>query len=143
MQYQWLSTPREWFRLKPLVLARRKSPTPAQSILWNRLRARGLRRMRFKRQEVIGGFITDFFTREAMLSIVIEGRHVSGHLASGFARTRCLEAYGIVELRFRDEEVLEDIERVLQRIVDASIAQKRRLATMASTSVDGAPAEGR
>ena len=50
--------------------ALRKKPTEAESVLWEHLRNRKLDGLKFRRQQIIEGFIVDFFCHN--LKLVIE-----------------------------------------------------------------------
>ena len=51
----------------------RKSMTPAEKVLWKRLRNRQLKGFRFRRQHPMKDFIVDFFCYDAMLVIEVDG----------------------------------------------------------------------
>lgn len=65
----------------------RKSMTPAEKILCERLRNRQIRGFRFRRQQPIQDFIVDFFCYDAMLIIEIDGEvHQSNNENAPFPR---------------------------------------------------------
>jgi len=96
----------------------RKAPTPAEHLLWQRLRNAQLAGLRVRRQQPIGPFIVDFFVAAAKLVIEIDGDVHDGmeSQARDVERQRLLEATGLRVLRFRNEEVLEDMQAVVARI---------------------------
>jgi very-short-patch-repair endonuclease len=47
--------------------------TPAERLLWQRLRAGRLQGFNFQGQQVIGGFIVDFYCHEADLVVEVDG----------------------------------------------------------------------
>jgi very-short-patch-repair endonuclease len=51
----------------------RKEMTSAESILWQALRGRKMAGLKFRRQQVILGFIADFFCDETSVVIEVEG----------------------------------------------------------------------
>lgn len=51
----------------------RKSMTPAEKVLWEKLRNRQLHRFKFRRQHPLKEFIVDFFCYDAMLAIEVDG----------------------------------------------------------------------
>ena len=61
----------------------RQSLTPAERILWERLRDRRLSSLKFRRQHPIGAFIVDFYCPAARLVIEIDG---GIHLGAGRSR---------------------------------------------------------
>ena len=60
-------------RIKPDLLQfsrrMRKEPTPAEDLLWQAIRNRQLRGLKFRRQYVIGNYILDFYCPEIKLAI--------------------------------------------------------------------------
>jgi very-short-patch-repair endonuclease len=99
----------------------RKSMTPAEQLLWECLRDRRLAGLKFRRQHAIGHYIADFYCHEHRLIIELEGSvHDRPEQAEhDKVRKRELEAQGFRVLIFRNEEVLNDPEGVLQRILEA------------------------
>ena len=98
-----------------LVLARqmRREITRAESILWMRLRRSGLG-VNFRRQQVIEGFIADFYCHSAALVIEADG---PGHNFEYDAeRDRIFTERGIRVLRFQNQDIFEKIGFVLSRI---------------------------
>jgi very-short-patch-repair endonuclease len=94
----------------------RKKMTKTENILWNRLRNRQIKGMYFRRQHPYGIYILDFFCHKANLAIEIDGEiHLSKKIYDT-ERTHYLEATGIKVIRFRNDEVEENIQRVLNMI---------------------------
>jgi very-short-patch-repair endonuclease len=96
----------------------RKSMTPAEKILWEQLRRKQLKGMRFRRQHPLKNFIVDFFCYDAMLVIEIDVEVHNGefHSERDEQRTIILHQLGIREIRFRNEEVLQNLDSVLRKI---------------------------
>jgi very-short-patch-repair endonuclease len=53
----------------------RNNQTPAEQLLWSKLRSRGLSGFKFRRQHPIDHYILDFYCHEARLGIEIDGGH--------------------------------------------------------------------
>jgi very-short-patch-repair endonuclease len=123
----WLTTPKEWYRLRPIAQARRRYPAPQVAALWERLRRRQIHRLEFRRQEAISGFLVDFFSYGALLAIVVDTPDLSGHLRPGTQRSRALDEHGILELRFTAEAIDSDIDAVVDRIAAAALERRRKL----------------
>ena len=89
----------------------------AESILWQELRA-GRNGMRFLRQHVIGDYIVDFVSVHEGLIIEVDGGYHSecGQQISDEARQQWLEAQGYHVMRFSNEEVINELDRVLDEI---------------------------
>src|SRR5438270_8057 len=51
----------------------RRTMTPAETALWNHLRAGRLDSVHFRRQQIIDGFIADFYCHAAGLVIEVDG----------------------------------------------------------------------
>jgi very-short-patch-repair endonuclease len=51
----------------------RQQMTPEERILWERLRRNGLNGIHFRRQQVIDGYIVDFYCQSANLIIEVDG----------------------------------------------------------------------
>ena len=51
----------------------RKNPTKAEAILWNRLRARQLGGVKFRRQHPLERFIVDFLSFEKRIILELDG----------------------------------------------------------------------
>ena len=104
--------------LTPLAKQLRQNMTFAEVLLWNRLKHKQMRGYDFDRQRPIDEYIVDFYCKDLMLAIEIDG---SSHdrQASYFhdhTRQQRLETLGVHILRFRDEQVKQDIENVLSGI---------------------------
>ncbi len=98
----------------------RRTPTDAESILWMQLRAGWMDGYRFRRQHAIGGFILDLYCAERKLAIELDGSHhdeAEQHVRDD-ERTAALQRAGIRVLRFRNEEVLNDLGDVVERIAE-------------------------
>ena len=98
------------------VLARenRKNPTPAESLLWNKvLRSRQFARYKFLRQKPIGNYIVDFYCSELQLVIEIDGDSHAQQMKYDAERTHFLNALGLVVIRYTNQEVLQNLSGVV------------------------------
>jgi very-short-patch-repair endonuclease len=59
--------------LKARAKELRQEMTPAESKLWQRLRAGRLEGFHFRRQQIIGGYIADFYCHAAGLVVEVDG----------------------------------------------------------------------
>ena len=95
----------------------RKNPTEAEGVLWNALKtnAAGLH---FRRQHIIQDFIVDFFCYDKMLTIELDGEYhdTEEQKAKDQYRTLELKRLGYTELRFKNEEIIGDLDGVLSKI---------------------------
>jgi very-short-patch-repair endonuclease len=96
----------------------RKSMTPAEKVLWERLRNRQVKGYRFRRQHPIKDFVVDFFCYEALLVIEVDGsvHEESYQVERDEQRTLIMKRLGIKEIRFSNEEVINHQDQVIRRI---------------------------
>jgi very-short-patch-repair endonuclease len=94
----------------------RAAPTDAEHRLWQHLRAGRLPNFKFRRQQPLGNFIVDFVCLEARLIVELDGGQHNGS-ASDVARDAWLTSHGFVVLRFWNNEVFENWEGVVERIL--------------------------
>ena len=96
----------------------RREQTVAESKLWACLRNRQLNGVKFSRQVSIGPFFADFCCREAKLVIEIDGatHETPEELSYDSRRTKWLESQGYRVIRFRNEEMMGDLDFVLEKI---------------------------
>ena len=99
----------------------RKHPTPAEAILWARLRKRQVKGFQFRRQHPIVRFIVDFYCAEAKLVIEVDGsiHNQPGHDEYDAERQNFLEALGLRVLRFSNTQVVTKTDVVLDAIAEA------------------------
>lgn len=96
----------------------RKNETEAEKILWNVLRSRKCEGLKFRRQHPASQFILDFYSHEYFLGIEVDGSVHENENAKQYDQNRAveLEDLGITILRFRNEDVLNNLTEVLQEI---------------------------
>ncbi|MFB3820101.1 MAG: endonuclease domain-containing protein [Candidatus Methylomirabilales bacterium] len=107
-----------------LRLARelRRRMTPEERILWTHLRAHRLRGLHFRRQQVIDGYVVDFFCHEARLVVEVDGGVHRAQAGYDAERDRALAQRGLRVLRIPNEDVTRDVAAVLARIAQAAAA---------------------
>jgi len=118
--------------LTPLARGMRRRPTNAERRLWSRLRNRQLDDLKFRRQVPRGGFIADFLCDEAMLILEIDGSQHDEHPEHDRLRTAYLEELGYIVMRFRNYDVLQNTDRILDHI--CAVAAERRKAPSSAPS---------
>ena len=97
----------------------RSQMTPEEKILWQHLRANRLSGFHFRRQQIIDGFIADFYCHAAALVIEIDGGIHEQQAEYDAERDKVLSARGLRLLRIKNEEVRQELDRVLMRISKA------------------------
>jgi very-short-patch-repair endonuclease len=107
--------------LEPRQFARglRKVPTPAEDKLWQALRGRRFQDLKFKRQVPIGSYTVDFLCFERKLIIELDGRQHDWFAEYDAKRTEDIEHHGFTVLRFKNSDVIDDIDDVMVRIARA------------------------
>ncbi len=111
----------------------RKNQTPAERLLWGRLRGRRFKGLRWRRQVVMKRFILDFYCPELHLAVELDGGQHGGEemaLRDG-RRTRKLEEVGVTIVRYWNHEVTADLAGVLEALWGVVVAvredKERRL----------------
>ncbi|MEQ9553343.1 endonuclease domain-containing protein [Coleofasciculus sp. G3-WIS-01] len=94
----------------------RRQMTQEETILWQKLRANRLNGLHFRRQQIIDGFIADFYCHAARLVIEVDGEIHQQQTEYDSERDRILSARGLRLLRVRNEDVRQNLDRVLARI---------------------------
>ena len=93
----------------------RENMTVAEKLLWSRLNSSQLG-ARFKRQHPIDIFITDFYCHQYKLVVEVDGEYHKEQLDYDEGRTAELENLGITVIRFTNDEVMNDIDRVVEEV---------------------------
>jgi very-short-patch-repair endonuclease len=94
----------------------RSQATPAEAVLWRALRRNQLDGLHFRRQQVIDGFIVDFYCHAAGLVIELDGPIHEGQQDHDQARDEVLRQHQLTVLRLNNEEVLNDLAGCFARI---------------------------
>jgi very-short-patch-repair endonuclease len=95
----------------------RKRSTPQEDLLWEELRNRKLG-PKFRRQHSVGRYILDFYCKEKRLLIEIDGGVHNTTEARGYdaVRDKYFRELDFKILRFTNDEVERNMEKVLERI---------------------------
>jgi leucyl-tRNA synthetase len=113
---KFYTTDKETYReLHDRAVEMRKNPTEAEDILWQALRRDAIG-YRFRRQWIIGRFIVDFVCIEKMLVIEVDGDIHDHQKERDEERTNFLEQSGFRVIRFKNEEIKNNIVNVLKEI---------------------------
>jgi len=94
----------------------RHHPTEAEAILWDKLRRRQLVNQKFRRQHIVLPFIVDFYCAAKKLIIEVDGSAHDHHKGYDMNREVFLRQKGYVVLRFSNQDVIDHLEDVLERI---------------------------
>ncbi|MSO81558.1 MAG: endonuclease domain-containing protein [Alphaproteobacteria bacterium] len=94
----------------------RRDMTAAEAALWRHLRNRRFRGLKFRRQVPVDRYIVYFICKGARFAIEIDGPQHAYAVRYDAGRTAAIEGSGYLVLRFCNNDVLGDIERVLSAI---------------------------
>lgn len=102
--------------LKAKVL--REKMTIPEKLLFERLRKNQLLGLRFKAQHPISQFIVDFYCHQLRLVIEIDGEIHENNEAKEYDSNRTieLEKFGLKVIRFKNEDVIDNIDSVISEI---------------------------
>ena len=96
----------------------RRNMTPAENRLWSKLRTNRLNNWHFRRQQIIDGFIVDFYCHRAGLIIEIDGPIHKKQVIEDNERTRVFEDRGLKILRFTNKQIMNELNKVLNVILE-------------------------
>jgi len=100
----------------------RRELTVAEKLLWAELRNRKLNGLKFRRQHPLDKFIVDFYCNEKKLIVELDGGVHDEKINKEYdeARSVMLAGLNIVVLRFKNEDVINNMKEVLKKIGDVS-----------------------
>ena len=104
----------------------RKKMTKEEWLLWSYIKDRQNFPTIFRRQQVFGPYILDFYSKKAKLVIELDGsQHAEEkHIAYDKQRDEYLQKYGLLVKRYWNDEIHRNIEQVLDDIWE--IAEQRK-----------------
>jgi len=96
----------------------RRNLTLAELILWEKLRDRKIFNTKFRKQHPIKFFIVDFYCHEYKLVIEVDGDIHNDEISSEYDlnRTAELNKYGIRVIRFTNDQIIYNLDRVITKI---------------------------
>ncbi len=101
----------------------RREMTPAEKILWQEVRAKKLG-VRFRRQQIIQGFIVDFYCHQAGLVVEVDGDVHDLQQEEDARREKVLGEMGLRIVRFRNDEVGRKLSAVVGKSREAIAKQQ-------------------
>ena len=107
-----------WYEpsLKEKAKKLRKNSTFTEVLLWNKLKKKQILEYNFNRQTPIDYFIVDFFCKDLLLAIEIDGDSHDGKLEYDIFREEKLNKLGIFILRFTNDDILYNMNSVITKI---------------------------
>jgi very-short-patch-repair endonuclease len=95
----------------------RKNMTPEEKTLWQILCANRFHGYHFRRQQIIQGFIVDFYCHSSGPVIEVDGPIHKKHRKEDTERDKALHSLGLKVPRIQNEEIKSSLERVKERIL--------------------------
>ncbi|MFA4853103.1 MAG: endonuclease domain-containing protein [Bacteroidales bacterium] len=126
-----------FFGATPVIFERarelRKNMTNAEKHLWEKINKKQINGLHFRRQHPVSRFIADFYCHKAQLVIEVDGNiHLLGDVKErDEGRNYFMNELGLEVLRFTNEEILNNINEVVEKIkisVITSLSHVRRSA---------------
>ena len=116
----------------------RENMTEAETVLWEALKSKHIGD-KFRRQHIIGNFIADFVCLSKRLVIEVDGGYHTDDTQQGLDEGRAeeLKQLGFEVIRFTNEEVLNNLDKVVHQITEklSSLPNQKELSrTIASRS---------
>jgi len=97
----------------------RRRMTEAEETVWQAVRANRLHGLHFRRQQIVDGFIVDFYCHAAGLVVDVDGPIHERQTEADRERDAILMGRGLHVLHLTNDEVLKDLPGVLARIWSA------------------------
>ncbi len=113
-----------FFGAPPTIIERakelRQKMTATEIILWEKLKNKQILGLKFRRQHPIDLFIADFYCHPIKLVIEIDGKYhnQTEKREQDLNRTAEMERFGIKVIRFTNQEVMLETERIVNAIVN-------------------------
>jgi very-short-patch-repair endonuclease len=120
--------------------ALRRNLTDAEQKLWYHLRAHRFVGRKFKWQKPLGCYVVDFVCLEEKLIIELDGGQHAESVAYDQERDSWLRSQGYTVLRFWNNELLNEMESVLEKI---RLALEHKALTSETLSPGPSPVNGR
>ena len=96
----------------------RREMTPDECLLWERLRRGQLNGFHFRRQQVVHGFIADFYCHAAAVVVELDGEAHANRECQDADRDRILAGLGFLTIRFENWMVRDQMDHVLATITE-------------------------
>jgi len=104
--------------LRQLARRNRANPTDTEKRIWQIILRDEKMGYKFTRQKPINRFIVDFYCSTLNLAIEIDGGSHIKKKDYDFARDRFLSQIGIKTIRFTNDQIIKDIEKVRDKIFE-------------------------
>ncbi len=95
----------------------RRKMTPAEKYLWSHIRNNQLGGLHFRRQQVIAGFIVDYYCCQAKLIVEIDGGIHESTKEYDEERNKILKSKGFHIIRFKNKMIMKKLPEALEIIL--------------------------
>lgn len=115
-----------FYKAGPLIFRKaeelRNRCTDTEELLWNYLRQNQLG-IKFRRQHPASNYVLDFYAHKVKLAIEIDGsiHSLEDVKLNDAERQKNLEEFGITFLRFTNQQVINELDHVIQKIRDKAM----------------------
>lgn len=96
----------------------RKNHTDCEALLWSKLRNKQCNGFKFLRQYSVGNYIVDFYCPKLRLAVELDGGQHAEQKEYDMIRTNFLKHQDIIEIRFWNNEVIENFGGVYDKILE-------------------------
>ncbi len=94
----------------------RHKMTEAEERLWSAINKRQINGLKFRRQHPVYRYIIDFYCYERRLAIELDGKVHTRQKENDNYRDEFLKGIGIRTIRIRNEEVMNNLNAVVEKI---------------------------
>jgi len=123
LEKRGIVTGHKWEQKQDFARAMRREMTEAEAILWNHLRGNRCDGLHFRRQQVIDGFIADFYCHAVGLIVEADGSIHERQVDYDLLRDRLLSTRGLRVVRFSNDRIHTDLPAVLAEIQSLAIGK--------------------
>ncbi len=115
-------------KLKQRARELRNNPTAAEKKMWYEiLKSEKLSQFNFHRQKPILNFIVDFYCSQLLLAIELDGKTHFEQKIYDEERTKKLNKYNVIVVRYFNDEVLKSVEWVYEDLLKKIKLRKKEL----------------
>ena len=110
--------PSSYSLLKEYAIEHRSKPTVDEEKIWELVKTKKLEGYKFRRQHIIGNYIADLVCLDKRLIIEIDGliHQLPENKEADEIRTQWLNEQGFKLIRFTNEQIQNDIEKIIKEI---------------------------
>ncbi len=105
----------------------RREMTPAERVLWRALRRTMLKGLHFRRQQIIAGFIADFYCHSAGVVVEVDGPIHRRRTKNDAERDAIFSDMDLRVVRVSNDEVMSSLPEVLRKVAAAAKPNPRPL----------------